>query len=198
MASYQKEISVKNLATITLLQENSNVSRKVIRRRIIKEYLIEYKCAICGNDGYWCDSKVELQLDHINGIANDNRLENLRFLCPNCHSQTDTYCGKNLKNSPRKHVFKKCKPIKVRKIRVKKNKNQCIVCGKKISRRAVKCRSCFSKLVPRKSKINWPEDMTLLNLVNQSNYLHVAKQLGVSDNAVKKRLKRQGLLIYVK
>ena len=44
------------------------------------------------------NSKLTLQLDHINGINNDNRKENLRFLCPNCHSQTDTFAGRNLKN----------------------------------------------------------------------------------------------------
>ena len=44
------------------------------------------------------DNKLTLQLDHINGINNDNRKENLRFLCPNCHSQTNTFAGKNLKN----------------------------------------------------------------------------------------------------
>lgn len=68
--------------------------RTVIRRRIIKENLLPYKCAICGIDS-WNGKKLSLELDHINGINNDNRLENLRFLCPNCHSQTSTYGSKN-------------------------------------------------------------------------------------------------------
>lgn len=63
-------------------------------KRIQKEKLIEYKCAICGNIGIWNDKKLSLQLDHINGDRKDNRLENLRFLCPNCHTQTETYCSK--------------------------------------------------------------------------------------------------------
>lgn len=69
-------------------------SRCVIRRRIIQDNLISYKCAICGIDS-WNGKKLSLELDHINGINNDNRLENLRFLCPNCHSQTSTYGSKN-------------------------------------------------------------------------------------------------------
>lgn len=73
---------------------NKKHPRVVIRRRIIQDNLIPYKCAICGIDS-WNGKKLSLELDHINGINNDNRLENLRFLCPNCHSQTSTYGSKN-------------------------------------------------------------------------------------------------------
>ena len=75
--------------------EESKIARHSVKSRIIKDSLIEYKCAICGNTGEWNDQKLVLQLDHINCINNDNRLENLRFLCPNCHSQTKTYSGKH-------------------------------------------------------------------------------------------------------
>lgn len=59
--------------------------------------MIEYKCSFCGNIGKWLDTEMSLELDHINGINNDNRIENLRYLCPNCHAITKTYCGKNKK-----------------------------------------------------------------------------------------------------
>lgn len=65
-----------------------------IKDFILRENLLEYKCAICGNIGEWQGKKLTLQLDHINGINNDHRLNNLRFLCPNCHCQTETW-GKN-------------------------------------------------------------------------------------------------------
>lgn len=77
-----------------ILVENStyqNISR--LKKRLLKEKKIEYKCVECGNDGDWMGKKLTLQLDHKNGIHNDNRLENLRLLCPNCHSQTETYAG---------------------------------------------------------------------------------------------------------
>lgn len=69
-------------------------NRKLVRTRIIRDKLLEYKCACCGISE-WNGKKLSLELDHINGVNNDNRLENLRFLCPNCHSQTSTYGAKN-------------------------------------------------------------------------------------------------------
>jgi 5-methylcytosine-specific restriction endonuclease McrA len=69
----------------------------VLKSRLLKEKLIEYKCVKCGNTGEWQGEPLSLQLDHINGNNKDHRLENLRLLCPNCHSQTKTYSGKNSK-----------------------------------------------------------------------------------------------------
>ena len=81
-----------------VLTENSPVTRKVLITYLAKYNVLDYKCAICGNIGEWNGISLTLQIDHINGIRNDNRKENLRWLCPNCHSQTDTYCGKNKTN----------------------------------------------------------------------------------------------------
>ena len=77
--------------------ENSRIARHSVKEKIIKDSLIPYKCDLCGNTGNWNGQPLSLQLDHINGINNDNRLENLRFLCPNCHSQTETFSGKCLR-----------------------------------------------------------------------------------------------------
>lgn len=77
--------------------ENSTFPRHKLKERIIKEKLIEYKCDFCKNNGNWNGKKLSLHIDHKNGINNDNRMGNLRFLCPNCHSQTSTYSGKNNK-----------------------------------------------------------------------------------------------------
>ena len=79
-----------------ILVENSsyaNISR--LKQRLINEGKMEYKCQKCGISE-WLGNPLTLQLDHINGVNNDHRLTNLRFLCPNCHSQTDTYAGKNM------------------------------------------------------------------------------------------------------
>ena len=67
----------------------------VVRRRVLKRNLIPYKCAICGQEPEWNGEPLTLTLDHINGDHFDNRVENLRFVCPNCDTQQDTYGAKN-------------------------------------------------------------------------------------------------------
>ena len=89
-----KTNKLNNVKKEDILKENCNHQRIVLRRYVIKNNLIPYKCAICGCTE-WQGKTLSLELDHINGINNDNRLENLRFLCPNCHSQTSTYGSRN-------------------------------------------------------------------------------------------------------
>ena len=81
----------------SIFTENSFYSNEMVKGRIVKENKLQYKCAKCSIDS-WQGETIVLDLDHINGDNTDNRLDNLRFLCPNCHSQTDTYKGRN-KNS---------------------------------------------------------------------------------------------------
>lgn len=77
-----------------VLVENSLFNQSTLRRLLKRENIIPYICE-CGNDGTWRGKELKLQIDHINGVKNDNRIENLRYICPNCHSQTETFGGKN-------------------------------------------------------------------------------------------------------
>lgn len=78
-----------------ILVKDSPYPRCTVRRRLINENIIPYECAICEQKSFWNNKKLPLILDHINGKNDDHRLENLRFLCPNCNSQTATFCGRN-------------------------------------------------------------------------------------------------------
>lgn len=82
-----------------LFKDNSDIPRKTIREYIIRHNVLEYRCQFCGNTGEWLGKTMPLELDHINGKNNDHRIENLRWLCPNCHAITDTYSGRNNKEN---------------------------------------------------------------------------------------------------
>lgn len=78
-----------------LVQDSKYENIGRLKRRLVAEAILDYQCEICGNAGQWNGRPLSLQLDHRNGVPNDHRIQNLRFLCPNCHSQTDTYSGRN-------------------------------------------------------------------------------------------------------
>jgi 5-methylcytosine-specific restriction endonuclease McrA len=66
-----------------------------LRNRLIKENIFTWQCSSCKNTE-WMNQKIPLELEHINGVNSDNRLENLTLLCPNCHALTSTYRGRNI------------------------------------------------------------------------------------------------------
>lgn len=88
---------VNSVNNNNVLIKHSKHSNNFVKKIILKDDLIQYACNKCGLLDKWNGMTITLQLDHINGDNKDNRLENLRFLCPNCHSQTQTYGSKNIK-----------------------------------------------------------------------------------------------------
>jgi len=80
------------------LNKDSNIPTGTIKKIIIRERLIPYVCEICNTGPIWNGRELVLRLDHKNGIRNDHLIDNLRFLCPNCDSQTETFCGRNKSN----------------------------------------------------------------------------------------------------
>lgn len=160
---------------------DSPCDRGMVRDRIISDNLLSYICTLCGNEGVHNNLPLSLHLDHLNGVNTDHRLENLRFLCPNCHSQTDTYGGKNT----RKH------PIEHRKLSRKNGEaGICSSCGTPIHYGYDMCNPCSGKA---RRKIDWPSTDELLDMLEQKSYASVGRFLGVSDNAVRKYLKSEGV-----
>lgn len=159
---------VYKLSNEDLFTENSSHYRSTVRKRVLNECLIPYQCAICELSMYE-GKQLLLQLDHINGVHNDHRLDNLRFLCANCHSQTDSYCDKNTtRPDPVIHY--------------------CSICGiNKVDKEGIRCMSCYTSI----RRKNIPSKEELLNVIIQYNGVmtSVGKQYGVSDNGVRRWLK---------
>lgn len=86
----------KGWSPVDIFCENSKYARPNLRAAVLKYNIIPlYCCSKCELGSEWDNEPLSLELDHINGMHNDNRIENLRWLCPNCHSQTKTFKGKN-------------------------------------------------------------------------------------------------------
>lgn len=143
-----------------ILVENSEYqNRGSLKKRLVKENLLDYKCFKCGNEGEWMGEKISLILDHKNGVNNDNRLENLRFACPNCNATLDTHCGGNVKN---KKNVKQPKELP-KDFHIKKNE--------------------------KLRKVERPSYSILIDEIEKLGYTGAGKKYGVSDNSIRKWVK---------
>ena len=167
-----------------------------MKRRLIKEGILKDKCYECGISE-WRGKKLSLHLDHINGDNTDNRLKNLRVLCPNCHSITETYCGKNSQSAntglcvdckkPAPARRERCDVCQNKKLTSANGPKKCVDCGIEISKGAKRCQDCH--MLSMVTKIIWPPTKELIKMVESSSFVKVAKELGVSDNMIRKRIK---------
>lgn len=178
------------------------------KKRLISGNLKEHKCAECGIGSEWNGKHLSLQLDHINGDSLDNRLENLRFLCPNCHSQTSTYAGKKLKiEKVKEQIFDFAIFEKERKAPKKEDiENFLNINGIEKSYKHFKMGQENFKLLCNyykidllifkdRTKIDCPakEDLQKILLIN--TLVDIGKILGLSNNAVKKHAIKNNLFL---
>jgi 5-methylcytosine-specific restriction endonuclease McrA len=157
----------KEIPLTEILIENSMyVSTVALKNRLLNNGTLEYKCKIC-NINNWLGNPITLQLDHINGKNNDNRVENIRLLCPNCHSQTDTYSNKKRK----KEIFKKLK--------------KCVKCGCDVDNK-VFCNDCDKEIKLKRRKVERPLYNDLINEIKNFGYSATGRKYGVSDVSIRK------------
>ena len=155
-----------------ILTENSTYSSHYLKLRLIKEGLKKDFCEICGQNNIWNNIKLSLQLDHINGNHYDNRLENLRIVCPNCHTQTSTFSSKK-----------------------RKIKHFCIDCNKTISRTSIRCNHC-ARIYHSKHKVPielLPSKEELKKMIFSISFTEIGKKYNVSDSCIRKWCKKENL-----
>lgn len=92
--SIGRTVRKRSLSEI-LVEKSDYVDTRNLKNRLYKEGLNKRECELCGQGEEWQGKKMSLILDHINGVNNDNRIENLRIVCPNCNATLDTFSGKN-------------------------------------------------------------------------------------------------------
>ena len=150
-----------------ILIENCEYKSSTLKKRLIKEGLLTEKCYKCGLGSEWQSEPLVLQLDHINGIRTDNRIENLRILCPNCHTQTPTYGSK---------AMKILKP----KIKI------VCSCGQEKHKQSNLCKKC-SYINRRKFEISKKE---LEKLILEKSMEEIGRAFNVSGASIKNRCKK--------
>ena len=221
---YKVVVPAKPLQEI--LKENTPYPSYKLKLRLIKEGLKEEKCECCRNTK-WLGQPIKLELHHINGNHNDNRLENLQLLCPNCHAYTDNYRGKNIKWSAQKKIseveqpkFKETliddgnlEPEKryiiiesgaetkqaEPKSRKTKEPRYCAFCGKELVGKQRNNKYCSQECAHKANGSKRPDVFTLLNDFKElKSFVQVGKKYGVSDNAVRKWCSLYSILDMVK
>ncbi|HMJ33305.1 MAG TPA: HNH endonuclease [Baekduia sp.] len=156
-----------------ILVQHSTYSRGHLKERLYREGLKTRVCELCGQDEEWRGGHMSLILDHINGIGDDNRLENLRIVCPNCAATFDTHCG-------RQNQWERA----------------CVRCGEAYRPRSTAQRHCSKECGLRASsghgprpsirKVARPPHARLVREVHAMGWSAVGRRYGVSDNAVRK------------
>lgn len=167
------------------------ITSHALRERLIKEQILAKQCSSCLLV-HWQNHPIPLELHHKDGNRDNNSLDNLCVLCPNCHAQTDNYRGKNIKNKSQKSGLSRPRKRKNKGLRQsRKNRTyQCLYCLCDFcpSRKQQKyCGYKCSRMVTRKTER--PTNDVLLKQIEELGYLGTSRLYGVSDNAIRKWLK---------
>lgn len=157
------------------MTQHSTYSRGTLKRRLYAEGYKARECELCGQGEMWRGKRMALILDHINGVADDHRLENLRIVCPNCAATLPTHCGAN--NALRTEV-------------------PCVRCGTQFLPRSPTQRFCGRDCGQRSRaghgpilvtrRVERPPYEQLRAQIDAEGWSATGRRYGVSDNAVRK------------
>ncbi len=158
-----------------ILVEGSSFSRGTLKKRLYDHGLKERKCELCGQTEMWRGERMSLILDHINGVRNDHRIENLRIVCPNCAATFSTHCGRNV---PRERSCVHCRHA------FTPSEGAQRFCSVACANRE----HGFGVGRPENRKVERPPFEQLTAELEQMSFCAVGRKYGVSDNAVRKWL----------
>lgn len=210
----------KGIELSDILVEDKPYHSHRLKQRLIKDGLKQHKCENCNNED-WMGQKIPLELEHCNGNSIDNRIENLKLLCPNCHAQTDFYRGRN-----KKSALSEMKAVEYRKFReasltgnpdpsvqllnegaetrhgrskVKKELTikKCLMCENIVTGKSKKY--CSSKCYKDHNSEHLPKVPEILEAFKTfKSFTKVGKFFNVSGNAVKKWCLKYGIMTMIK
>jgi hypothetical protein len=163
-----------------ILVQGSTYSRRNLKHRLFDGNLRERKCELCGQDEIWRGNRMSLILDHINGVPDDNRLENLRLVCPNCAATLETHCGRKNRMPPPIRACKKCG----RRFTVKYRRHA--YCSRECAMSRDRSAELRGRPTPDRPKVTRPPFEQLIEEIEAVGYSAVGRKYGVSDNAVRK------------
>jgi hypothetical protein len=160
-----------------VLVEHSTYQRRQLKLRLYAAGLRKRQCELCGQGEFWRGRAMSLILDHVNGVHDDNRLDNLRIVCPNCAATLDTHCG--------------------RKNRLPMESRTCPRCGEKFTPNDRRQRYCSRYCGMRSKRLQGvpkpalrraerPAYEQLVAEIAETSYVAVGRKYGVSDNAIRK------------
>jgi hypothetical protein len=150
--------------------------RCVLKQRLYEEGFKERRCEFCGQGEEWRGHRMALILDHINGVPDDNRLENLRIVCPNCAATLPTHCGRKLFRPLEERCCPTCRQAFMPKYRRQR------YCSRPCASRYDRSR----RPRPNTRRVERPPYQQLLAEIEATSWLAVGRKHGVSDNAVRK------------
>jgi transposase-like protein len=159
-----------------ILVERSTYHRGHLKRRLLAEGIKQPMCEMCGQGEVWRGQRMALILDHVNGVHDDHRLENLRILCPNCNATLDTHCGRH---NRRKHADRIC-PVCATAFRPANGGQQ--YCSWSCGGRGERSR----RVQRAQRRVERPPYEQLLAEIQEVGYLAVGRKYGVTDNAIRK------------